>query len=510
MPAVSDILSTVAAELRECGGWSSPLPVEAMSPAMRFLESQGILLESEVAVAAIAASVLKPEGALRVVQALSVPENLLPPPAPNPMPVVMDWDQHLLPMLRTGTFDQAIVAATMLYARYAKATTQGNSTRMSTLLRIAGMAQSSGCNPTVAKALEDEAKRIPAAGPPPAPSPCSHVFSISIDLVGSTAAKTQALSAAGGDPAKIDEFNSEIYRHFCEIERRFYLATVDNYGTSNPINPAKFFTVKGIGDEIWIMCTADQEEVQSIGERLIDAAIDIADMAVSFFATEHDDGPNFTPDFNYGAIAPIRAPIKVFIDLLTHATALGMTRDETLMASIPLWLTKYHRRQPTDTEIAHVIRRLCLCSFDPAGWSIFTQSRTDYIGHEIDRFFRTTKAALPGTVTIGQSMARDMGLTFKPASNCLYSVQTHSGLPLKGGTAAFQIHAHHRTLASQEMKGIGYDYSTYTLFNPRMLSGLYVKMANDMANNIPALPYGDTMKVISHEAVSQLCESREE
>ena len=88
--------------------------------------------------------------------------------------------------------------------------------------------------------------------------------------------------------------------------------------------------------------------------------------------------------------------------------------------------------------------------------------RTDYIGHEIDRFFRTTKAALPGTVAIGASMAQHLGLTFGEPVSGIITVSDGAGQPLFGGTPRDPIHAARRTLT--DLKGIGYPYDVYQLF----------------------------------------------
>jgi hypothetical protein len=198
------------------------------------------------------------------------------------------------------------------------------------------------------------------------------------------------------------------------------------------------------------------------------------------------------------------SPIKMFIDLVSHASNLGRLRDEALVKAIPDLLRTYHRRDPTPLEIVTVTRRLSLSGYEPVGWSNFHETRTDYIGHEIDRFFRTTKSAIPGTVTIGASMARAMGLGFEPRTEAIHAVITDGGTPLMGGVPADPVHAYIRTFTRDELKGIGYPYDTYTLFAPRTLKGLYVQMEADERNGFPAMPYHDTMALIPPEEVDDL------
>jgi hypothetical protein len=294
----------------------------------------------------------------------------------------------------------------------------------------------------------------------PAPRSSDFLFPLSIDLVGSTDAKTRIMKLARGDQQRIDQLNAQVYSEFCRIERKFYEGAVGRYGISPPIDPAKFFTVKGIGDEIWILCDAAAADVPQIAHRLIDVAIEVARQSVRFLATENEEGATVDPNFKYGRIEPIRSPIKIFIDLLSHASDLGRLRDEALISMIPNLLGTYHGREPTPLEIVSIVRRMSLSRYEPGGWWDFHEYRTDYIGHEVDRFFRTTKSAIAGTVSIGASMARATGLSFRPKSEAIYAVSTNAGTPLMGGVPADPVHARIRTLKEDELKGIGYAYDT--------------------------------------------------
>jgi len=307
-----------------------------------------------------------------------------------------------------------------------------------------------------------------------------------------------------GDVIKIHKFNELIYREFCQIERKFYESAVSHQGVSEAIDSSNLFTVKGIGDEIWILCAVAEQDIPGVGCKLIDASIQVATQSVSLWATQNEDDPRFDRNFDYGKVEPIRSPIKIFVDVVGHASNLGRVRDEGLMTTIPGLLKAFHGREPTPLEIARVARRLCLSSYEPIGWSAFHEFRTDYIGHEIDRFFRTTKAAIPGTVTIGASLAHKMGLMFQPLKHGIHGAFTSSNMPLMGGFPADPVHARIRTFEADQLKGIGYAYDTYTLFGPRSLNGIYVMMAADRKNGIPVMPYDDTEVLIPPGIVQEL------
>lgn len=500
MPALSDVLAHLADRLRDNGAQFAPHVLDIMSAATTFLLASGNATGSDIAAASYLAAQLRSDDAKKAAGALGISPDLIP----GLSPTMVGVDHQLGQVLARGTPPQAVVAATVLFSWHAIAARAGDACRAAALQQTASTATLQGSqNSALAGTLVTEMAKVPVSARL-APVSSDYLFSISIDLVGSTDAKTRIVKLAQRDPQKIDALNELIYREFCRIERKLYDGAVGHYVTSPPIDPAKFFTVKGIGDEIWIFCDVAAADVPQAGYRLIDAAIEVARQSVRFLATQNDEGLAFDPDFDYGKIEPILSPIKMFIDLLGHASNLGRLRDEALTKAIPDLLKTYHRREPTPLEIATVTRRMSLSGYEPVGWRNFHEFRTDYIGHEIDRFFRTTKSAIPGTVTIGASMAREMGLSFKPTAQAIHAVFRNGGAPLMGGVPPDPVHARIRTLKPDELKGIGYAYDTYTLFAPRSLKALYVQMDADKRNEIPAMPYHDTAALIPPDAVDDL------
>jgi len=497
------LLYQLAERLRVNGAQFSPRTLELLSAAMSFLQAIGNSLDDDVAIAAYAASQLMSDDAKEVAIALKVSPDFVPPLAPTNF---AGLPFQLGQVLARADRQRAVVAATVLYSWYARAAKAGDERWLATSRETARTATLEGSkNQELARTLGAEMDKV-LTTPRPAPVSGDHVFSISIDLAGSTDAKTRVMNSAQGNAERINKLNERIYRDFCGIERKFYASVVSRYRTSGAIDLSKFFTVKGIGDEIWILCDVAEQDIPRVGQTLIDAAIEIAVQSVQFLATQNDDDQGFDPDFDHGKIEPINSPLKVFIDVVSHASSLGSIRDEELIKAIPALLKEFHRREPHQPEIAHVVRRLGLSSYEPVGWWAFREFRTDYIGHEIDRFFRTTKAAIPGTVTIGESMARKMGLGFKPVTRGIHRAFTTANTPLMGSIPGSQdpVHACIRTLNHDQLKGIGYAYGTYTLFAPRSLNAIYVKMAADRKNGFAAMPYDETEKLIPPDTVEEL------
>ncbi len=491
MPNLPAILLQLAHSLRQDGADVGGRPLEVVSAVMSFLQAGGNSLDDEIAAAAYLTAQLMPLEARNAAIALGVPAGLIPQLEPTPTGA----DQQLALALARGNRQQATIAASVLYAWHAVAT---DHKRAASLRECASIAQSGSKHPDLAAMLVAEmAKILPL---PQAPHPLgSRYFSISIDLCGSTEAKTRATRVADEDSARIDKLNADICRAFFGIERQFYQNAASRYGAYPAIDPAQFFVVKGIGDEIWIMCEPSDSMLAQTGHALIDAGLQVASKVVELVATRHEDGPSFNPDFDCGNVDPIQSPVKVFMDLMDQATCLGTMRDDALRDAVPELLRYFHGREPTSVEEADVTRRLCLADNEPLGWWKIGRWRADYVGHEIDRFFRASKAALPGTVTIGAAMVKGLGLSFRPTAVDAQSVWTGPDTPLRGGTPNDPVHAVTRTLDSEQMKGIGYPYDTHTLFAPRSLSANYAHMAANRLNGFPTASFDDTAEEIPPE-----------
>jgi hypothetical protein len=264
--------------------------------------------------------------------------------------------------------------------------------------------------------------------------------------------------------------------------------------------------VKGIGDEIWLLCEAQPDEIESTGTRVIDAALQIAARTVDFFATEHPEPASFDPEFDYGEIEPVSSPIKIFIDAIEHASNLGKMRDDRLLEIIPRLLGAAYGSPVPPAEIARVSARLCFGTSESTPWSRTQLYRTDFIGHEIDRFFRSTKAALPGTVAIGEAMVSRLGLRLNGPDDGIMQVHDHADAPLRGGDPFDPIHCRRRTLSEDQMKGIGYVYKSYLLFAPRQLNALYVTSRARKEEKMRAPDYEPTQAVLSADEVRAAAE----
>lgn len=508
MPAFPHVLEKFAAKLAERGSQAAPRPIAILSAGMSFLTSIGRPTEDDVAVAGYIVAQFKLPDAVAVATSLGISAALVPGSAGRAGDAVA-----MVSTLARGTLDEATVAAVALYAWFVAHAQAGERTNADFLRLHACSATFDGSNnPVLAQSLVDAMDRIEITEAP-ATTTNKYLFSISIDLCGSTDAKTRVRSNSQGNQDKIDHYNGLIYQEFCRIERDLFSGLVSRYGTGRQIDPARLFTVKGIGDEMWTLCSASEDNVEETAFRLIDAATEVVRQCVDLAVPENDDDRDWTPDFEYGHVEYVQSPIKVFIDLVEHATSIGTIRDEGLREAIPDLLREFHRidRVPgtevaavPDEQVAAVMRRLSLSTYEPIGRVEHSSYRTDFIGHEIDRFFRSTKAALPGTVSIGQALAEKLDLQFDPVGDDISQVLMRDRQPLRGGLPNEPLYARRRTLTEPELKGIGYEYETYNVFHPLTLKGNYVLMEAQKQNGGAGNAYDDTIKKLPVNMVDRL------
>ena len=129
------------------------------------------------------------------------------------------------------------------------------------------------------------------------------LISLSIDVVGSTAAKTRLRDLAVNDERR-DELYRQFYIGFLHEEGRFYDALFEAgiWGYGPPLDWRRLFVVKGIGDELWMTYEVGdlpgdraetQAEIARASVRIIGAALGLVGRTVPVGGTARDTGPNF-------------------------------------------------------------------------------------------------------------------------------------------------------------------------------------------------------------------------
>ncbi len=542
-------------------GFSKYLPpvFKNMSHIVDFLDRISPAPSQQVREAALIAGLFKTQGALSAIRLIKGNKDLIPD---------LDCEQHNQ-MIRIvnhmhKSIDHAVIAGAISVSWHAAATRQGNNLRTQSLFNMMSTVAASNDNKgaTIAKSAIEVMTQIDAK-PNESNEKNFLLFSISIDLAGSTQAKTEAMTVSPSNQQRIDEINIEIMRHFIKAEQEFYKRSCSRYTEGGGLEPQQFFSVKGIGDEMWILAESDRVTVVEAGRSLIDAALQISTQIFKHIAVENDDGPNWHPKFNYGKTQPLALGIKIFIDAVENATEISSVRDDAIHKAAPEILKERSGVYPNEHEIGKIIDRLLLGGFEPAGWMGFYKGRSDFIGHEIDRFFRTSKMAIPGMVIIGEATAILLNLKFqaldvdlnylkghrsleschpalslKKATNImlsrlfrpvfrvpiiakifwplvdtvikevdttdLFSVFLADGRPLRGGNPRDNVYAIKRILRAEVLKGIGYDYSTFALFAPRSLKAMLVQEEADKKNGFRTFPLDEVRRLLPDDTLQRL------
>jgi hypothetical protein len=505
MASLDTLFAELSAGLRNNGAPISARPLEVLGLAASFLAAIGCsgTHRGDLQAAALVLALLPPEAASTMISNLGLPGDLridlkLQPFGP---------ELQLVQLAQETDRNRAILGACVLFVRYALAVQSRNQLQADGTRRWADtLVQPGSRGIALGHQLIAEMDKLGTIVPPIATSPGINLFSISIDLAGSTKAKTQILETIGDNSARLDHYNLQINKRFARIESTFYESCVSQYGLGHPLEINRFYAVKGMGDEIWILYHVAPEEVKRVGRRLIDAALRTCHESIRFPVTEHEeDFRRHDANFNFGKTAMVNLAVKVVVDLIKHASGLGSARDDHLRAQILRLFQEQHKRPPTALEAAELTQRLSLGVLEPLAWSEMRYSRADFVGHEVDRFFRITKYAVPGTATIGQQMVSEMGLRFHRAEQKIRSVHTgSSGAALYGGHPTDPIYSRKQ---KRQLKGIDLPYAIHKFFCPRSLNTLYVQMAADKQNRIKHLEYEETAKLLPVDSVAKLAKS---
>ena len=112
------------------------------------------------------------------------------------------------------------------------------------------------------------------------------------------------------------------------------------------------------------------------------------------------------------------------------------------------------------------------------GRRLVTAIRTDYIGWEVDRFFRATKFALPRVVVVGKALFEEtFGLPQHPDEDVGGTglMKTVLRCPIQQGGSERYEHCFRyvkKDIASKDLKGVGAGYAVYQVLRGNDVLGL--------------------------------------
>lgn len=341
------------------------------------------------------------------------------------------------------------------------------------------------------RSLCNDIKAIQEA-PPTAAVSRRLLISLSIDIVGSTGAKTK-LRKIAADDTWCDQLYRLFYKRFLDEEGRFLdgLFSAGVWGGGPPLDWRRFFMIKGIGDELWMTYdigtavsnrTEIDAEIRRAAVRLVDAALSLVARTLFFVATDRDPGPNFDPAVEETIQSePMDLPFKVTMDLIEDAIEISDLRMGHLAPRAGEYLVADRRsatgrpplaRRPFGADDVEILNRLNAGSFALVGGHRVRQVyRTDLISNDVDRFFRITKEALPGCVMLGENLFRR--LEFTPAievapgigeTEMLFAPDPHQ--PADVVRTAQPVLSMRTEIPAKELKGIEAPYTVHHLITP--------------------------------------------
>lgn len=306
------------------------------------------------------------------------------------------------------------------------------------------------------------------------------MVSVSIDMAGSTEAKTRMLALAG-DGARLHELYGLLYSEFLRHEHRFYSALFDqSNGWHGPaLDWRRLFVVKGIGDELWLLYELDpnlDEDRRSAPVRLLSASLALAQESIGWHGTEHSSDPAATPDEEaQQRFHRMDLAYKVHLDLIADALEISSMRADAVASNVGAYLGRSAAR--FDADAAELAGRLNAGQFNIAGRRLNRVFRTDYIGHEVDRFFRTTKFSLPGVVTVGQALYNAMQaqvqlIAYPGLFQAHFQYERDPARPgIRGGWSEPLFSS--QEVSSADLKGIGYPYRVHHFVTRQQLNYLW-------------------------------------
>jgi hypothetical protein len=296
-------------------------------------------------------------------------------------------------------------------------------------------------------------------------------ISISIDICGSTDAKAKLRehsACISREPTRLyDSFQQQVLR----VEETFWTMF-----RSHGLDIKRLFLIKSIGDEVWYVY--DLEELEAHDRRATVARMIEALVALQ---TKHFDlvaGPPEDPydweNVDLDTLIRIDLPLKITMDIITDALDVGAVREKYLagyVASLLSPLGEYPRPvQAGNEDYIDLCNRLGIANQVKTSDKVYSSIRSDYIGWEIDRFFRLTKAAIEGGVLIGPEILSDFE-TYNLLENTEAESQSKAGWSIFNvmirvccGPNSFTSLGENYMLArkflpAKELKGIGAGYN---------------------------------------------------
>ncbi len=289
------------------------------------------------------------------------------------------------------------------------------------------------------------------------------LISISIDLSGSTYAKHEIVSVTQNEPDMRKDLYDEYMKLLYQLERSFY-----QYILESPVlDLANVYLVKTMGDEYWFTYEAAEEpdefQAQSVSLLKILTNLIAEERFLAIFSSKTNDKKSeFGKNLNL--------PIKVFIDVMENPNELNQLRYEYLKGLVAEAGSGSPTIYKINKEYIEICNRLNLGSPDLIKQKHPVHGRLDFIGLEVDRFFRLTKFCKPSMLSIGSTLMENLDTKISHLGPSLDKIKVKK-LKIKGAGQGDDLEKYViiEQIPGIKMKGIGEDYIVNHVFGHRTL-----------------------------------------
>ena len=236
-------------------------------------------------------------------------------------------------------------------------------------------------------------------------------FSISMDVVGSTALKKRLAEFSSLNDTNLEEHYRDLLRSML-VSMNYFLELVSG---DDVLDIQRLSLIKRIGDEFWYMYDLDELDAPEISRH----STHMAQALLVFLLDAHFDLTAFLPNTH------IREELrwKCTIDLIDHAVDSSRVAEDELDQFISKLLSeraregKSHRGSVTKAEELFALRNQLGIGvgYLKEDKAVFVAKR-DFIGIEIDRFFRIARKAEKGKILAGQNFLSLIQMHKNPTS----------------------------------------------------------------------------------------------
>jgi hypothetical protein len=300
-----------------------------------------------------------------------------------------------------------------------------------------------------------------------------------------------------GDDELTKKAYTNIYKELYHWEFVFY-----NDLIQKKIPERSLFVMKTIGDEIWMVIDLEElrdlsltavisEVVCSLNKTFLTRKIEVACPMPEIFVEEQ------TTKKRQSRQRYLRKSIffKIFMDVIEKKNLVDLS---SIRAEVFDKMYKDNDRTSSGGEadrFAHSLNRFGVGSSVARGKTVETKLRKDYVGTQIDRFFRCTSFALPSLICIGRNCVNILksqpnNKVFPSGNGVLSNLRLWNANKKNSKFDSFQ--AFRMPIVPGELRGISGDYSVIYLFSNLKLLGLNF---NDVWAN-------ETKKIMSKHGIT--------